>query len=481
MDDETRGASPRPYRFGPRDRRGLVAGLRAGQLVPAAGGLLVALGALRSLGREAGAGVALVALAAGLAAGFVPVAGRTLDEWAPCVLGFLAARSRPGRAQLPPVPCGPRRGAFAQLDVIDLGRVEGKPAGGIRDRRHGRVTAVVCLPAEGFALLGGPERARRVASWSGLLASLAGHAGAIERLAWIERTVPDAATGLGHHAPGAPSSAARSYERLLAAERCGLLRHELLLACSLAWRGGAPRSEPAGPGAGERSGPAGEVERLLGRCRAAGFATARALSPTEVDGLVAGCTAAAAAAAAATATATASGGAGSWPWPLGVAEEWSCLRTDATWHACYWIAEWPRSAVGDDFLLPLLLGSWTRRAVAVVMAPRPPQRALRLTEHARTEKVADLELRRRHGFAVTARLDQERRAVERREEELAAGHAAYRFSGYVTVTAEGRAELERACRTLEQAAALARLELRRLYGSQAEAFCCTLPAGRGCR
>ena len=31
---------------------------------------------------------------------------------------------------------------------------------------------------------------------------------------------------------------------------------------------------------------------------------------------------------------------------------WSRVRTDATWHATYWIAEWPRVDVGPDFLGP---------------------------------------------------------------------------------------------------------------------------------
>jgi hypothetical protein len=114
------------------------------------------------------------------------------------------------------------------------------------------------------------------------------------------------------------------------------------------------------------------------------------------------------------------------------------------------------------------------------MAPVPPTRAVRAAEHARTSGVADAELRRRHGFALTQRTRREQEAVFRREGELAAGHAAYRFSGYITVTAAGRDELELACSRTEHAAALARLELRRLFGDQAAAFCCTLPVGRGC-
>ena len=67
----------------------------------------------------------------------------------------------------------------------------------------------------------------------------------------------------------------------------------------------------------------------------------------------------------------------------------------------------------------------------------------------------------------------------RREAELADGHADYRFSGYVTVTAADRDGLEAACAETEQVAERAHLELRRLYGRQAEAFTWTLPLARG--
>jgi hypothetical protein len=100
---------------------------------------------------------------------------------------------------------------------------------------------------------------------------------------------------------------------------------------------------------------------------------------------------------------------------------------------------------------------------------------------ARTADLADEELRRRAGFVPTARRQREAEGVNRREAELADGHAEYRFSGYVTVTGANRTALETACAEMEQAARAAHLELRRLYGRQAEAFTWTLPLGRGLR
>ena len=85
------------------------------------------------------------------------------------------------------------------------------------------------------------------------------------------------------------------------------------------------------------------------------------------------------------------------------------------------------------------------------------------------------------GFIETARGRRQTEAVARREEELADGHAAVRFAGYVTVSARSAEELDRHCSEIEHAAQMARLELLRLYGQQEEAFTYTLPLCRGLR
>ncbi|HEX9530374.1 MAG TPA: hypothetical protein VF954_04490, partial [Acidimicrobiales bacterium] len=63
--------------------------------------------------------------------------------------------------------------------------------------------------------------------------------------------------------------------------------------------------------------------------------------------------------------------------------------------------------------------------------------------------------------------------------ELAQGHAPYRMNGFVTVSAATGSQLETDCQSAEQAAARAHLELRRLYGRQAEALTWVLPLARG--
>ena len=79
------------------------------------------------------------------------------------------------------------------------------------------------------------------------------------------------------------------------------------------------------------------------------------------------------------------------------------------------------------------------------------------------------------------RRQREAENVLRAERELADGHASYRFSGYVTVSAAGRDELEADCAEVEQAASRAHLELERLVAQQEAAFAYTLPLCEGLR
>jgi hypothetical protein len=121
------------------------------------------------------------------------------------------------------------------------------------------------------------------------------------------------------------------------------------------------------------------------------------------------------------------------------------------------------------------------RVVAVTIEPISPLKAIREVEASRTSDLADHELRGRMGFIETARRRRIAEATARREEELADGHAAVRFSGFVTVSARSLEELDHNCAEIEHAAQMARLELLRLYGQQEEAFSYTLPLCRGLR
>ena len=85
------------YRFGPLERRGLVAGWRGGQIASVAGGLVVAVLVLRSRPTPVSVVVALVTVVGGVALACWPVGGRTGEEWLPTVARWEAARATGSR------------------------------------------------------------------------------------------------------------------------------------------------------------------------------------------------------------------------------------------------------------------------------------------------------------------------------------------------------------------------------------------------
>jgi hypothetical protein len=336
------------------------------------------------------------------------------------------------------------------------------------DNRARTWTAVMRVGTSGFALGDEVERSRRIAAWSGVLATSAREGGALHRLQWVARCLPGGFEDGCR--PGELSQrgiASRSYKSLLELAGPLLWRHEVLVALSV--RSEAAPGRRRGADAARRI--ATEVEALERRCLAAGLEVETILSPAELAAAIRSTWAVPAAP---------DQIADSRPFPLGIDEGWASVRTDGTWHAIYWVAEWPRTGVGTGFLLPLMLEGGLRRTIAVTLSPVAPLRAVRRAEHDRTSGAADAELRLRHGFAVTARARNEHEASNRRETELAEGHGAFCFTGYLAVSADDEAALSSACGRLEQIAAQAQLELHRMYGEQQDGYGCILPIGRGC-
>ncbi len=485
------------YRFGPLERRGLIAGWRGGQIASVAGGLILAVLALRRPDVP-GVLVALVAVGGSVMLACWPIAGRTGEEWLPTVAHW-GVRAAQGGVRRPAVPWrGHRRAGGGQIELdgasagrdgsfgglrLFAARAPGTPssdegAGVIFDGRAGTYTAVLSLRGHGFALLGSDEKDHRVAGWSAVLASLAREHSVVHRLQWLASALPDDGRAVrGHLAERAAlpedSGARASYGELLGVVGGDTCRHDVHLAVQIQPGRAVARALRAA-GGGKRGACAvllREVAALRRQLVDADVAVADPMSPGALAALIRR-------SGESEPLSDRVGTSEAWPWPIATSVRWDCLRTDATWQATYWIAEWPRVEVGPEFLAPLLLGP-VRRTVSVVMEPLSPSRATRQVEQARTADVADSELRRRGGFLPTARRAREAELVERREAELADGHASFRFSGYVTVTAPTPEQLAEICETTEQAAGQARLELRRLFGDQERGFACTLPLCRG--
>ena len=500
------------YRFGPLERRGLVAGWRGGQIAAVAAGLVVAVAILRASPSPAGVALAVVALGTGVAVAAWPVGGRTAEEWAPDALRHAAVVA--GRRMR-------RRAPFAGLDVLEVAMGEGGVAGVAHDGRVRTYTAVLPVSAPGIVLLGDQEQARRVREWASFLAASARQGTDVHRLQWIERVEtggagPAAAPpedDAGSSTAGGPRD---SYHALLRSEAGRVRRHRVHVAVTVsAVRSARAVKAAGGGGVGACTVLLREVAVMRRRLGDAGITTGAVLDPPSLRRVVrhafdpptcasapgwpaapasdlpatpaagwpaapvAGWPAAPVADLPAPPAAASSRDGERWPWPMGVAREWGHLRTDGAVHATFWVSEWPRVDVAADFLAPLLLSSPACRSVSVVMEPFAPVVAARKVEQARIADIADAELRRRGGFLATARRRREEEVLARREVELADGHAQYRFSGYVAVSAGDLPALEDACRRTEQAAGRAGVELRRCYGAQLEAFLCTLPFGRG--
>jgi hypothetical protein len=445
------------YRFGPRERGGALAGWRSGQIMTVAVGLVFAVLVLRWEPNAAGVAAAIGILVLYGALATVPVAGRTGDEWLPVVVCWGARRTGMWGA-----------GRIGALRGMRLLRAECQDMGVVHDRAGRTLTAALLLRGGSFALLGADEQDRRVGAWASVLSSLAREGSPIHRVQWVAASFPDDGQGVRSYlaaeaAPDTASTSTASYDALLGDMDSHTCAHDVVLAVQVR----LTRSIEVGCATLAR-----EVASLVRLLSDADVQVESVLSADDLAHQLLRTYEPHAASP------------GDPPardhWPMAMEESWSEVRVDGMVHATFWVAEWPRIEVRSDFLAPMLLGS-ARSTLAVVMEPLGPDTAVRKVEASRTADLADAELRRRGGFVSTARHARESEVLARREAELAEGHASFRYSGYVTVSAPSEDELVAACDVVQHAAGQSRLALRRLYGDQASAYTCTLPLCRGLR
>ena len=500
---------PRRYRFGPLERRGLVGSLRGQQVVVLGTALITGVLAMRTSPTGGGVPVAIgiVLLASGLC--FWPLAGRSAEEWAPIAIRHTWRRLRGrDRYRSPSPTAGVTRGRDGNpVPVVALPEVaagldmlawplRGEEVGVVRDRRARSYTATLAVRVASFGLLDRAEQEARQAAWGAVLAGMAREGGPVSRLQWMERTVPADGDEIGRYlgeardrdAVPVESLQMRSYLDLVSAAPGVTKDHELLVSLQIdarrAWRQIKRIGGRAGADAGACTVLLREIETLADRLTGADVQVVGALRPGMLarairvgydpwsrPGL----------ARLAAADPGRDGVDEGAAWPVAGDTGWSNYRTDGAFHSTYWIASWPRTDVGAAFLSPLLLHAQMVRAIAVTIEPIPPLRAIREVESALTSDAADQELRQRFGFVETARRRRISESTLRREQELADGHAAMRYTGFVTVSARDEEELDRHCSEVEHAAQMAHLDLVRLFGNQDVAFTYTLPLCRGLR
>lgn len=486
------------YRFGPVERRGLLGPVRAGQALVVGAATLGAVGLIDLNPSSTGLVVAVLLVALAVATVVAPVAGRTPGGWAPVAGAFLLRHLHQRRGFR---SCAPREGVrlsaltggraapratpppgLEAIEIVELPQ-GARRLGALAERNGRRLTVVLACRVLSFALLDAEAQERRLTRWGQVLASLAGSP--VHRLQWLERTAPAQGDELArwlHEArdPALPlrgTPIVESYLELISTTTRASREHEILVAVQV------DSGRLGGRGVGElqsvaveqaeriaRGLEAAEVKVLglltqaqLKRCLRTGFDPFAAAEMTTLE------------ARAPSGTATGN------PWPLAVRETWDHVRCDGSLHATHWIANWPRTEVAPMFMDALLGASRAVRTVAVTFEPVAPERSTREVEAAITRDRADREIRHRFGQSETARHRQAQEAALRREAELAAGHAEVRLAGFVTVSGRDEQELRHATADVLEQAAHSRLELRRLYGQQAEAFSFTLPLARGLR
>ena len=511
------------YRFAPHPASGFLLGLRIPQLV---GFILVgalALGALR-LGGLGGLALALSLLMIAASVLLVPVRGRTIEQWTPLVVRFLLgrysgrARFQAQRAQLGHVvtlptgeldPQRPQDPTSLPAELADLEFLEGELVhyagarfGVAKDARARTFTAALRVRGRAFALLGPAEREQRLQDYGAVLAALARDDSAVRRVAWIERTLPGDGDELGDYLLEAKRSDATldeppeeliSYLNLIGRAGDVAEEHELLFALQVDSQRPAARRAISRVGGGDLGALAvladelGHLIELLDRAaiNVTGVLTRRGLAAQIRaaydpwgrrgrqrqldrsllnDGGIAPHTAG----------------------PLAREEHWSHLATDGALHCTLWAAEWPRIDVRALFLQPLLMDSRATRTIAMCMELVGPSKAIRQAERAATETATEQSLRARVGQRTSQRQSQRDRATGQRERELAEGHAAVRYTTYVTVSvpsegSDALADMESDVSRVELEAKRAPLRLERMWGQQAEAFTYGLPLCRGLR
>lgn len=471
------------FRFGPRDDRGLVASLRLSQVST----LCLTLISVTVITRYSSSShrylLAIACLVVGVVLALVRVAGRSIVEWAPEIWMYLQAGISGHRHVVYRFSQGRlvtrTSKTFDGLQFVEF-EMGSARIGALYDRSERTISAVLRVESEQFSLLDDQEQMRKVSEWSTLLAALSADRSNV-RLKWVVQSVPDTseryrasiARAMLLAGSNLQCSALDSYLSLCEQLQHGALRTDQLVVVSAY----VPRSSRAANAEassmfGDRvaSDFARQVSLVDRRLREMGLDVRGAcskqflvrLTQQRFDASLARFDTAP-------------------PWPSALEERWESIRTDNTWHATYWISEWPKSEVSPGFLLPILRERSLRKSVVLCMAPVRPEKAIRAAERRRTNSVADAALRKRYGFALSSRIRTQHEAVVQREEELAKGHVSFEFSGYVTVSAPSLDELQRDCERVEQACSLSHLEIRRLYGMQRESLLFGLLNSKGCK
>jgi hypothetical protein len=493
----------RRYIFEPLQRPTVVASFSAGSLVIGGVGLALAFVAAYAIRNIAGLLLAGAILFATLWAALLPVAGRTLDQWAPVLVGWAVRRRKGFRLTSPTAGVlGSSRGAELSYETslppqlvglrllsVPYGR---EKVGVFYDTRRHFLTGVIAAQAGQFGLRDASEQERKLAAFGGVLASEAREQTPVRRLQWLERTKPSDGDELAGYfqsrrdrRASLEESRVHSYIELLEAATPTTQEHEVLIALQIDTRKSWRQMNRMGGGIDAATRVLlDEMNELAKRLAHAEVRVLGALRPRQLARFVRDSFDPYGRGARSRLAVVEPGRDGVEPalaGPMADEVHWGHYRSDSAFHLSFWVAEWPRTPVAASFLTPLLMQTKVLRTVSVIFEPRPPTLALREAESAQTAELSEETARRRRGFISTARNRQQQQAVSRREQELADGHAEVRFSGFITISAPDPDELDQRRSELEFEAQRSRLVLQPMYGEHEIGFTFSLPLCRGLR
>ncbi|GAB3249188.1 SCO6880 family protein [Arthrobacter pigmenti] len=166
--------------------------------------------------------------------------------------------------------------------------------------------------------------------------------------------------------------------------------------------------------------------------------------------------------------------------PMVMVPEWNRLITDTGHHRSWWVSEWPRKRAKLGFLSKLIFAGDFRHTVTLIARPYPAKAAMREVTASMSDYDSGIKIQEKTGRPVSRAQKLEGTDLTLREVQLNDGFGAMKLGGYVSVSAFTEDEMERQSTKLSNAAAAAQLELRCLYGQQAEGFVASaMPLGRG--
>jgi hypothetical protein len=160
--------------------------------------------------------------------------------------------------------------------------------------------------------------------------------------------------------------------------------------------------------------------------------------------------------------------------PVAAQEAWDHYRHDSGVSITWGMTEAPRGEVLSNVLTGLVAPHHDilRKRVTLLYRPHDPGTAARIVERDRKDTRFRL-----NGVTTAARDAVAVSAADQSAREEAKGAGVVRFAMLVTATVNTAEELKAAAAAIDTLAPPARVQLRRMYGSQATAFAAALPLG----